>query len=196
MLRPGGAPLHADALLEPRSSSVGSTAPREKRKGELLAAALLIGAIAAGAAPVVPEQNNVLLVGADRASSERKNEVAENTASVVPERNSEVKFCAGAALMPFERRLPEQVRRFAFDGALLEPFLRLWQSGDRPELPLSPESVIVYAAPNRPYVVGYERQGCMIAILAVSRQELLNWLRPSVGWLAQRPTPPGTGARA
>ena len=98
--------------------------------------------------------------------------------------------------MAFERRLPEQVRRFAFDGALLEPFLRLWQSGDRPELPLSPERVLVYAAPNRPYVVGYERQGCMIAILAVSRQELLNWLRPSVGWLTQGPTPPGTGARA
>ena len=55
---------------------------------------------------------------------------------------------------------------------------------------------ILLKAPNRPYVVGYERQGCMIAILAVSRQELLNWLRPSVGWLAQRPTPPGTGARA
>jgi hypothetical protein len=74
---------------------------------------------------------------------------------------------------------------------MLEPFLRLWQSGDRPELPMLPESVIVYAAPNRPYVVGYERHGCMIAFLAVPQQELWHWLRPSVGWLTELSSPPG-----
>jgi hypothetical protein len=148
--------------------------------GKVLAAALLVG-IVAGASPVVPERDNELL------TSQRQ---------IVPKRNNEFAVCAGAPVQPLERWLSEQVRRFAFDGALLEPFLRLWQSGDRPDLPMSPESVIVYAAPGKPYVVGYERQGCMIAILAVTHHELWRWLRPSVGWLAERPGPPVPWARA
>ena len=130
------------------------------------AAALLIGIVLAGARPVDAE------------------------------RGSKIEMCVGAAVTPFERRLPAQVRRFAFDGALVEPFLQLWQSGDRPDLPMSPESVIVYAVPGKPYVVGYERQGCMIAFLAVQYQELWRWLRPSVGWLAEHPGSPAGGATA
>lgn len=149
--------------------------------GRLLAAALLTGAVAAGASPVTPDRNN---------------EIVADPNAVGQQREDRVEVCAGAAVTPFERRLPEQVRRFAFDGAMLEPFLQLWQSGDRPELPLSPESVIVYAAPNRPYVVGYERRGCMIAFLAVPYLELWHWLRPSVGWMAERPTRPRTWGRA
>ena len=57
---------------------------------------------------------------------------------------------------------------------------------------MSPESVTVYVMPGKPYVVGYERRGCMIAFLAVPYQELWHWLRPSVGWLAQRPGPSAT----
>jgi hypothetical protein len=106
---------------------------------------------------------------------------------VMAEAGTQVEPCAGAPVHPFERRLSEQVRRFAFDGAMLEPFLRLWQSGDRPDLPMSPESVIVYAVPGKPYVVGYERQGCLIAFLAVPHQELGHWLRSSVGWLVEGP---------
>jgi hypothetical protein len=152
--------------------------------GRLLAAALLTGAVAAGASPVVPEPDNEIVADARPVITNRDNEIVAGASPVVPEPDDEVEVCAGAGVTPFERRLPEQVRRFAFDGVMLEPFLRLWQSGDRPELPLSPESVIVYAAPNRPYVVGYERQGCMIAFLAVPRPELWHWLRPSVGWSA------------
>jgi hypothetical protein len=125
--------------------------------GKLLAAALLMGATVAGAD------------------------------SVVAAREKQAEVCAGAPVTPFERRLPEQVHRFAFEGAMLEPFLRLWHSAGRPELPITPESVIVYAAPGRPYVVGYEREGCMIAFLAVPHQELWRWLRPSLGWSAEGP---------
>jgi hypothetical protein len=163
--------------------------------GKLLAAALLTGAVAAGASPVAPERENELMAGASPGTAERDNEIVAGAIPVVRERG-ETEVCAGAAVTPFERRLPEQVRRFAFDGAMLEPFLRLWHSGDRPELPMAPESVTVYAAPNRPYVIGYERQGCMIAFLAVAHQELWHWLRPSVGWLAERPGPPVTPGRA
>jgi len=164
--------------------------------GKLLAAALLTGAVAAGASPVAPERENELMTGTSPVTAERYKGIVAGANPVVPQRGDEVEVCAGAPVQPFERRLSEQVRRFAFDGAMLEPFLRLWQSGDRPELPMPPESVTVYAAPNRPYVIGYERQGCMIAFLAVAHQELWHWLRPSVGWLAARPGPPGTPARA
>lgn len=169
------------AYWSPSDQAPAPPLPIKNGMGRLLAAALLTGAVAAGASPVAPERDDEIVAGAN---------------PVVPERDHEVKVCAGAAVTPFERRLPEQVRRFAFEGAMLEPFLRLWQSGGRPELPLSPESVIVYAPPNRPYIVGYERQGCLIAFLAIPHQELWHWLRRSVGWLAKRAGPPGTRGRA
>jgi hypothetical protein len=163
--------------------------------GKLLAAALLVG-IVAGASPVVPERDRELVASVRPAVRERDNESLTNLRPIVPKRDNGFGVCAGAPVQPFERRLSEQIRRFAFDGALLEPFLRLWQSGDRPDLPMPTESVIVYAAPGKPYVVGYERQGCIIAFLAVTHHELWRWLRPSVGWLAERPGPPVPWARA
>jgi hypothetical protein len=166
------------------------------RTGKVLAAALLMVAVVAGASPVVPERNDAPVAGARPTGPERDLEVVKGAAPLDPGRDDEAGVCARSAVTPFERRLPEQVRRFVFDGAMLEPFLRLWQSGDRPELPMSPESVIVYAAPGRPYVVGYERQGCMIALLAVQYQELWHWLRPSVGWLAEGSGPPAARGRA
>jgi hypothetical protein len=163
---------------------------------KVLVAALLAGTILASASPLVPERDHELVTGVRAVVPEPDDELVMNLRPVVPERNDRFAVCAGAPVQPFERRLSEQVRRFAFDGTMLEPFLRLWQSGGRPDLPLSPESVIVYAAPGKPYVVGYERRGCMIAFLAVTHQELWRWLRPSVGWLAERPGPPVTRARA
>jgi hypothetical protein len=164
--------------------------------GKLLAAALLTGAVAAGASPVVPEPENELMAGVSPVTAERDNGIVAGANPLVPQRDDKVEVCAGAPVQPFERRLSEQVRRFAFDGAMLEPFLRLWQSGDRPDLPVSPESVTVYALPGKPYVVGYEHEGCMIAFLAVPHQELWRWLRPRLGWLAERPGPPVTADRA
>ena len=150
----------------------------------LLAAALLMGTIVAGASSSLPEREHELLAGASPVLPERDHEFVSSVRTVVPERDKEVERCAGAPVQPFERRLSEQVRRFAFDGAMLEPFLRLWQSGDRPDLPRSPESVTVYALPGKPYVVGYEHEGCMIAFLAVPHRELWHWLRPRLGWSA------------
>jgi hypothetical protein len=184
------------ALSNPGDRAPTPPSPANNGMGRLLTAALLTGAVLAGASPVVPQRDNQLIAGANPVITKRDNEIAAGANPLVPEPEDEVEVCAGAAVTPFERRLPEQVRRFAFEGAMLEPFLRLWQSGDRPELPLSPESVIVYAAPNRPYVVGYVRHGCMIAFLAVPYQELWHWLRPSVGWLAERPGPRGTQGSA
>lgn len=92
--------------------------------------------------------------------------------------------CAGLALALFERRFPDSVQRFAFEGELLQPFLQLWHEKRRPDLPVSPESVTVYSLPDRPYLVGYQSKGCVIAFLAVDRQNLWRWLRPHLGWQA------------
>lgn len=121
---------------------------------KLLAALLVTGALVADATPVAAAQK----IGG--------------------------KSCPGAAVASFERHFPQQVRRFGFDGGMLEPFVKLWRSGRRPDLPVSPESVTVYALPGKPYVVGYEREGCLIAFLAVERQNLWQWLRPRFGWPA------------
>ena len=158
---------------------------------KLLAAVLLMGTVVAGASSAVSERDDAFVADASPVVPERDDELVAGKRPVVAER-----VCAGAPVQPFERRLSEQVDRFAFDGAMLELFLRLWQSGDRPDLPRSPESVIVYAVPGKPYVIGYERQGCMIAFLTVPHQELWRWLRPSVGWLAELPRGLASGGTA
>ena len=89
--------------------------------------------------------------------------------------------CPGIAISSFERRIPEQIQRYEFHRAMLEPFVQLWHAAQRPDLPMRPERVTVYAAPGRPLLVGYERGDCMIAFLAVERQRLLQWLRPRLG---------------
>jgi hypothetical protein len=90
--------------------------------------------------------------------------------------------CPGVAISSFEQRIPDQVQRYEFDRAMLEPFVQLWQAAQRPDLPLRPERVTVYAIPGRPFLIGYESGDCMIAFLAVERQRLLQWLRPRLGW--------------
>jgi hypothetical protein len=92
------------------------------------------------------------------------------------------RVCPGIDLALFERRFPNDVRRFGFDHAMLEPFVALWRSGRRPALPVAPERVTVYSLPDRPYLVGYQSGDCVIAFLAVERQQLWRWLRPHLGW--------------
>jgi hypothetical protein len=92
--------------------------------------------------------------------------------------------CRGVALALFEQRVPDHTRRFAFEGDLLAPFLELWQAAQRPRLPAPPQSVVVYALPERPYLVGYQREGCVIAVLAVERRALWKLLQPQLGWPA------------
>ncbi len=93
-----------------------------------------------------------------------------------------VHACPGIAISSFEQRIPDQVQRYEFNHAMLEPFVQLWHAAQRPNLPVHPERVTVYAVPGRPYLVGYESGDCMIAFLAVERQRLLQWLRPRLGW--------------
>ncbi len=90
--------------------------------------------------------------------------------------------CPGIAISMFEQRIPDQVQRYEFDRAMLEPFVQLWHAAQRPDLPVRPEKVMVYAVPGHPFLIGYESGDCMIAFLAVDRQHLLQWLRPRLGW--------------
>ncbi len=90
--------------------------------------------------------------------------------------------CPGVTASVFEQQFPDRVQRYAFDHALLEPFVQLWHAAQRPDLPVRPERVTVYAVPGHPFLVGYQSGDCMIAFLAVDRQRLLEWLRPRLGW--------------
>jgi hypothetical protein len=92
--------------------------------------------------------------------------------------------CPGIVASLFEARFPHPVERYAFDHARLEPFLQLWQSGHRPDLPLPLERVTVYALPGQPFLVGYQSGDCVIAFLAIDRQRLIKLLRPTIGWPA------------
>ena len=106
------------------------------------------------------------------------------TAPAGAEPATPARFCPGVAVASFEQRFPEPVQRFAFERALLEPFVELWQAGHRPTLPLPPARVTVYALPGKPLVIGYQSGDCMIALLTVERQRLWQWLRPRIGWTA------------
>jgi hypothetical protein len=82
----------------------------------------------------------------------------------------------------FEQRVPDRIQRYAFDRAMLEPFVQLWHATRRPDLPLRPEKVTVYALPGLPFLVGYQTGDCVIAFLTIERQRLLQLLRPQIGW--------------
>lgn len=92
--------------------------------------------------------------------------------------------CRGVATATFEQRFPNQVRHFDFEHEMVEPFVKIWRAGRRPALPALPERVRVYALPKRPYLVGFQRDGCVIALLTVERRALWRWLRPRRGWPA------------
>lgn len=93
-----------------------------------------------------------------------------------------VRACPGLSVARFEQRFPEPVERFAFEHAMLDPFLELWQSGRRPALPMRPERVTVYALPGKPLVIGFVSGDCVIGLLTVERRRLWQWLRPRIGW--------------
>jgi hypothetical protein len=105
---------------------------------------------------------------------------AATPAGAQPEVSARV--CPGITVARFEQRFPQPVERFAFEQAMLEPFVELWQSGQRPALPLRPERVTVYALPGKPLVIGYQSGDCVIALLTVERQRFWQWLRPHLGW--------------
>ena len=92
------------------------------------------------------------------------------------------RLCPGLTVARLEQRFPKPVERFALEQAMLDPFLELWKSGQRPALPVRPESVTVYALPGKPLVVGFMSGECVIAVLTVERQRLWQWLRPRLGW--------------
>ena len=95
---------------------------------------------------------------------------------------AKARLCPGIAVALFEQQFPQLVERFAFEHAMLDPFLELWRAGERPALPLPPERVTVYALPGKPLVIGYQAGDCVIALLTVERQRFWQWLRPRFGW--------------
>jgi hypothetical protein len=98
------------------------------------------------------------------------------------EQKAAAENCPGIAVALFEQRLPNPVTRYAFEHGLLKPFVELWQAGQRPALPASPQRVMVYSVPGHPFLVGYQSGACVIASLSVDRERLWRWLGPRIGW--------------
>lgn len=90
--------------------------------------------------------------------------------------------CSGLPINHFESRFPPAVKKLAFDHSMLAPFVELWRAGARPDLPRTPERVIIYALPNLPLIIGYQERNCIIAYLTVDSEVLWRWLRPRIGW--------------
>jgi hypothetical protein len=92
------------------------------------------------------------------------------------------RLCPGITVAMFEQRFPQPVERFAFEHAMLDPFVELWRAGQRAALPVRPERVTVYALPGKPLVLGYQAGDCVIGLLAIERERFWQWLRPRFGW--------------
>jgi hypothetical protein len=107
---------------------------------------------------------------------------ATPVARLAAEQKATGKICPGVAVTSFEQRLPDRAKRYAFEHAMLKPFVDLWQSGQRPALPVRPERVMVYSVPGQPFLIGYQNGACVIASLAVDRERLWQWLGPRIGW--------------
>ena len=88
--------------------------------------------------------------------------------------------CPGPSMAEVEARLgPGQ--RFAFGGLMTPPFLWLWLQGQRPALPVEPDSITVLAEPEAPLLILYGRRGCALGVLRASRPELYQAMRSSIG---------------
>lgn len=96
--------------------------------------------------------------------------------------DSAARLCPGITVAMFEQRFPQPAERFAFERAMLDPFVELWRAGQRAALPVRPERVTVYAVPGRPLIIGYQAGDCVIGLLAIERERFWQWLRPRFGW--------------
>ena len=90
--------------------------------------------------------------------------------------------CRGVALARFERDLPAGTRRYDIGAHLVGPFAALWARAPRSaEAAATPNAVTVYARQDRPLLVAYRAKGCVLAVLAVARDELWRALSDQLG---------------
>ncbi len=100
------------------------------------------------------------------------------------EANSESSSCPGLPISHFESRFPPKIKRLTLESAMLETFVDLWKAGTRPDLPKTPERVVIYALPGLPLIIGYQERHCIIAYLAIESDVLWRWLHQRLGWYA------------
>ncbi|HMR32063.1 MAG TPA: hypothetical protein PKA13_12715 [Geminicoccaceae bacterium] len=101
----------------------------------------------------------------------------------VPEPAQPAPACPGPSMSEVEGRLGDAsgAERFAFAGLMTPAFLQLWLQGERPALPVPPDSITVLAEPEAPLVILYGRRGCALGVLRATRPELYQALRSSIG---------------
>lgn len=98
--------------------------------------------------------------------------------------NPESSSCPGLPISHFESQFPPKIKRLTFESAMLETFVDLWKAGARPDLPKTPERVVIYTLPGLPLIIGYQERHCVIAYLAIDSEVLWRWLHQRLGWNA------------
>ena len=88
--------------------------------------------------------------------------------------------CPGPRIAEVEARLGGG-QRFSFSGQMTAPFVQLWLHGQRPALPILPDSITVLAEPGLPLLILYGRHGCALGVLRASRPDLFQAMRSSIG---------------
>jgi len=88
--------------------------------------------------------------------------------------------CPGLSTAEVSRRVGS-VPRFDFTGAMLLPFLALWQERSGYSVPALADHVVLFAARQRPLLVVVSRRSCVIGLFPASGPELWQALRRFVG---------------
>ncbi|HEX8375617.1 MAG TPA: hypothetical protein VF606_10605 [Geminicoccaceae bacterium] len=91
--------------------------------------------------------------------------------------------CATPPVEALAAGLPD-AGRHEFAGEIVASFVVLWLAHRRVPLPDFPDRVVVFAAAGHPLLVAYAREGCVIGILPVARDELWAALRQTIGPVA------------
>lgn len=88
--------------------------------------------------------------------------------------------CPGPSVAEVEAKLGNG-QRYSFEEKMVAPFLQLWLHGERPALPVPPDSVTVVADARSPLLILYGIRGCALGVLRATRPELYQAMRSSIG---------------
>ncbi len=82
--------------------------------------------------------------------------------------------------------IPAGAQRYSVEGARMLPYLVLWRAHRPAPLPSRPDRVRIMALDDRPLLLAYEHEGCVIGLLPIAgpRSGL-----PCAAWSASSPSP-------
>lgn len=91
--------------------------------------------------------------------------------------------CSAMTVTELANRLSGSAR-YNLGASELPAFLALWGELARPDLPATPDGVVLFARPGRPILVGFRKADCLLALLPSPPAALWRALRRHVGPIA------------